>query len=509
MSDGQKPEQFFARVEARARRLDTLLCVGLDPHPADLDVEDYAALGDHGRDVAAYEALEFCRNIIEQTRDVAAAYKPNSAFFEALGASGFKALQTLIRELHDIPTILDAKRGDIGSTSAAYATAAFSIQGAGSITVQPYLGWEAIAPFLTDRSKSVFVLCRTTNEGAQQYQETRDARGIRLFERIAADAAAHEHAGQIGLVAAGTDPAALARIRGLAPDAWLLVPGIGAQGADADAAVAAGLRADGLGILVSSSRSIARAESPREAATKIRDQIRLSQALARKNQASASKDSADAGAERLDRTRVGASAAADFAEIAAALLATGCVQFGSFVLKSGLSSPVYLDLRRLSGSADAMFSVGRAYVDVLQRVSFDRVAALPYAGLPLATAACIVGGYPMIYPRKEPKDHGRRLAIEGPFEYGETAVVVDDLATRGTSVLEALPSLTAAGLHVHDVVVLVDRQSGATARLAERGLRLHAVATMRQLLSHWRDNGAVSTTQVDDVLRFLDESAAE
>ncbi len=464
---------FFSRLQERARAIDSLICVGLDPHPADI--------GDGG----APAALAFCRRIVAQTTPYALAFKPNAAFFEALGAEGVAALNTLVGEIEPhVPVILDAKRGDIASTAAAYARAAFDVAGAGAITLHPYLGWQALEPLLERADRGAFVLCRTTNPGADARQEAVLADGRRMFETIASEAATHPRADRIGLVAGGTAPAALARIRQLNHTAWLLVPGIGAQGADATMAVSAGLRGDGLGLLVSASRSIARAASPGAAAEALRDQVRAAVAAAKPAEHRSEKQ-------------------ATLAEVARALLDTGCVQFGSFVLKSGLESPIYLDLRRLSGSPEAMRTVARAYTTLLRGLSFERVAALPYAGLPLATAACLVGGWPMIYPRKTVKDHGRRQRIEGPFAAGDKVVIVDDLATRGTSVLEALPSLTAAGLQIRDVVVLVDRDSGAGDRLAEAGVRLHAVVRLRELLSHWRANGAVAAAQVDAVERFL------
>lgn len=472
---------FFDRLSRRAQAIDSLICVGIDPHP-----EDLVGLGEQG-------ALEFARGIVDATKHAALAFKPNSAFFEALGPSGMRALQTLVTELEpDVPVILDAKRGDIGSTSRAYARAAFDTIGASAITVSPFLGWEALAPFVERPDRAAFVLCRTSNPGAAQLQHARLSDGRLLFEAIAEQAADHAQADRIGLVAAGTTIEPLRRIRRLHPDGWLLVPGIGAQGGDARAAVAAGLRtSDGLGLLVSASRSIARAADPTEAVESLRDSVR------------AARDAAKLDSERCSDDGAGAALGRDAAELADALLATGCVQFGSFVLKSGLQSPIYLDLRRLSGSPQAMWTAARAYRRVLATLSFDRVAALPYAGLPLATAACMAGEWPMIYPRKEIKDHGARNRIEGPFAAGETAVVVDDLATRGTSVREMVPSMTAAGLRVRDVVVLVDRNSGADNELADVGLRLHSVVGLRELLVHWRATNAVDSDKILQVQAFL------
>ena len=140
---------------------------------------------------------------------------------------------------------------------------------------------------------------------------------------------------------------------------------------------------------------------------------------------------------------------------------------------------------------------------LLARLAFDRLAALPYAALPIATAISLQAGWPLIYPRKEAKDYGTRAEIEGEFHPGETAVVIDDLATTGASKFEAIAKLTAAGLLVRDVVVLIDRQSGAAAALAAAGLRLHAVFTLTALLDHWQRTAQVPAAQIEAARAFI------
>src|SRR5689334_915937 len=162
------------------------------------------------------------------------------------------------------------------------------------------------------------------------------------------------------------------------------------------------------------------------------------------------------------------------AALADGLLEAGCIKFGQFTLKSGLTSPIYIDLRQLVTYPALLSKVAQAYLPVLKQLQFDRLAGLPYAAIPIATAISLQGNYPMIYPRKEVKTYGTKAEIEGQYQAGETAVVIDDLTTTGGSKFEGIEKLTSAGLKVRDVVVLVDRQSGAKESLEQAGLQLHA-----------------------------------
>jgi len=171
------------------------------------------------------------------------------------------------------------------------------------------------------------------------------------------------------------------------------------------------------------------------------------------------------------------------------LLSAGCIKFGEFTLKSGLKSPIYIDLRRVITYPKLLERIGAAYLPFLKDLKFDRIAGLPYAAIPIATAITLAGNYPMIYPRKEVKTYGTKAEIEGEYHAGETIVVIDDLATTGGSKFEAIEKLTSAGLVVKDVVVLVDRQSGAKESLAQAGYSMHAVLTIGQLLGYWKENG--------------------
>lgn len=470
---------FFPTLEHRAREIDSLLCIGLDPQPEDLPVATAAA------------ARDFCLRLIESSAGVAAAFKPNAAFFEAFGPEGAQVLQDVIAAIpQGIPVILDAKRGDIASTAAAYARAAFRAFGADAVTINPYLGRDAVQPFLADPEHGVFLLCKTSNPGAADLQDLMIwPGGVSLYEHIAGLAEQWNEHDNLGLVVGATHPQALRVVRNTAPHLWILAPGVGAQGGDLQAALRAGLRSDGLGMLIPVSRAISRAQNPAATAETLCRKINLEREAIQKKRAS--RAAGETGFDPMLRP------------LADRLLEAGCVQFGDFTLKSGLHSPVYIDLRRLTGFPRLLNQVGQAYLASLRGLTFDRLAALPYAALPIATAISLQGGWPLIYPRKEAKSYGTSAEIEGVFQSGERVVVIDDLTTTGGSKLEAIEKLAAGGLVVEDIVVLIDRESGAAKSLAQAGYRLHAVFTLSALVDYWEQSSAITPKQAEAVRRFI------
>ena len=189
--------------------------------------------------------------------------------------------------------------------------------------------------------------------------------------------------------------------------------------------------------------------------------------------------------------------------LADGLLEAGCIKFGEFTLKSGLKSPIYIDLRQIISYPKLLEQIGAAYLPLLKGLKFDRIAGLPYAAIPIATVISLQGNYPMIYPRKEVKTYGTKAEIEGEYQAGETVVIIDDLATTGGSKFEAIEKLTEAGLVVKDVVVLIDRQSGAKESLAQAGFAMHAVLTITQLLDYWEQTQKVEKDKIEATRKFL------
>jgi orotidine-5'-phosphate decarboxylase len=203
-------------------------------------------------------ALEaFLRGIVEATRDLVCCYKPNLAFFEALGMPGHVALRSVLGALpRDVPVLVDAKRGDTPQTMRAYARAIFDELGADAVTVNPYLGGDSVAPFFEYADRGVFVLCKTSNPGAGEIQDLLVDDAERLFLNVARRALTWDQHGTLGLVVGATYPSDVAAVRAIAPAAPILLPGVGAQAGDLERSVQAALDADGGGAIVNVSRSL-------------------------------------------------------------------------------------------------------------------------------------------------------------------------------------------------------------------------------------------------------------
>jgi len=188
------------------------------------------------------------------------------------------------------------------------------------------------------------------------------------------------------------------------------------------------------------------------------------------------------------------------------LFNAACIQFGTFTLRSGLISPIYVDLRLLVSHPPLLREVARVMAEVACGLQFDRIAAIPYAGLPIGVALALELDRPLIYPRREVKAHGSRRVIEGAFAPGEVALLVDDLITRGDSKLEAIAPLEKAGLTVRDVLVLIDREQGGAEDLARHGYRLHAVLRLTQVLDTLRQSGRIAPEQHREALAYLQKT---
>ena len=519
---------FFERLELRAVTVNSLLCVGLDPHAADLPPGENTAEG----------AYSFCARLVAATADVAAAFKPNAAFFEAHGAAGVDALARLIANVikpTGVPVVLDVKRGDISTTADAYADAAYDVYAADSVTVSGYMGRDSIAPFLRP-GKGAWVLCKTSNPSSSELQSlvvaSKAGTGpTRVFEVVAE--LSHTVWGSpanVGLVVGATDVEALRSTRSVAADTWILAPGVGFQGGDLRGALAAGLRADGLGLLLPVSRGISRAADPAAAARAFCDAINGVRAEV--------KAAAQCAAVS---TPVGVPSLAPYQrDFFAGALAAGVLRFGSFTLKSGRISPYFFNAGNFRSGA-SLGALGATYASTIRRaiaegLQFDVLFGPAYKGIPLVAAASISlaasggGDVPFAYNRKEAKDHGEGGVLVGAPVAGLRVLIVDDVISAGTAVGESVSFLRAAGAIPVGVVIGLDRQErgageGATLSAvqqvrADYGIPVFAVATLDALLAYVRAEAAAGdagvarlglgadAVAVADLLQRIDEYRA-
>jgi orotidine-5'-phosphate decarboxylase len=249
---------YFERLRALARERQTMLCVGLDPDPERIEG-------------GAAGALRHCLEVVRQTDEHVCCFKPNSAFWEQYGPDGWKALLELRAAVPATPFLLDAKRGDMDNTMRAYARAVFATLGMDAATVNPYLGADSVLEFTKYADRGVYVLCRTSNPGANDLQHL-EANGRPLYAHAALLAERLNEHGNVGLVVGATAPAQVAEVRKMSTLPFLL-PGVGAQGGDVDAAVRAAFNGDPASCLVAASRSVIFAASPGREAAAVRAQI--------------------------------------------------------------------------------------------------------------------------------------------------------------------------------------------------------------------------------------------
>ncbi len=470
---------FFQRLEDRCRKINSLLCIGLDPRHSSLPRQD--------RGMGLKGMIDENKRIIESTSHLVLAYKPNIAFYEALGAPGIKALEVTLEFIPDeIPVILDAKRGDIGATALAYEQAIYGHLGVDAVTLSPYMGYDSVEPFIRNEGKAAFLLCRTSNPGAEDIQLLETLDGESFYAKVSDIAVSWGE--NFGLVVAANALDALSEIRARHPGVWFLSPGIGTQGGRMGEAVSAGMSDSGAGILPVVARGISQAEDPAEAARKFLDELNRAR---------------DAAGTISDKRKYRAKDAFK-RRFLGGLIDAQCFKTGEFTLKSGETSPFYIDLRKIMSFPKLMKDAARAYARLIRDLRakgkfFDAIAGIPVAGLSLAQAVSLETGIPMIFPRMNAKSHGTGARVEGDWSEGDNVLLLDDLITAGTSKLEAVEVLKNAGLRVETLVVLIERGAAGRRAVENAGIELLSFAEIREFLPVCLERSLISEKQRTDL----------
>lgn len=484
----QAAPTWASRVAGAIAAQNSLLCAGLDPVYEKLPAE--YRTGSVADDIFAYN-----RRIIDGAAPYAAAFKPQYKCYSAEGEEGIAALRrtcAYIKERYPhIPVILDAKYADIGHVLERCAHEAYDMLGVDAVTAMPAPGKEALSPLFSAPGKGCFMVVRTSNQGADELQDIEVAGGGPLYVEITRRiASGWNESGNIGFVGPATDPQALARIRQTAPHMPILCPGVGAQGGDVEAAVAAGLDADGSGLLINVSRGIMEAPDPAEAARKWRDAM---------NEARTRREAAPPGANPL------------LEQVIIEMHRIGAIRFEPVTLKSGLVSPYYNNLRILASHPALLRRVSALMAETMERANVrpDIVIGIAEAGIPLAVALSVYTGMPAGYVRSSAKQHGTKRMVEGDWREGAAAVLVDDVISDGASKLEVLDHLRQVGLQVRDIVVLVDRCQGGPELLSRHGLNCHAAVEMEDVLDILLAKGLITQAQVQESHRFMREAQAQ
>ena len=473
---------FWDKLNSAIAQNQSLLVVGLDPNP-EMMPSRYHTQGNNSTIIDNLWAwLEF---IIEETSDLVCAYKPTFGFYQALGIPGVELLEKTIGAIPShIPIILDAKHGDI-NTSSILAQRVFEEWKVDAITVSPYSGQDHIAPFLIYPGKAVFVLCCTSNPAAVALQHYPNSESP-LYLQVVKEAKTWGRPEELGLEVGTTSPDILAKIRAVAPERVILVRSIWADGGNnLSEILAAGLNGNGDGLLIPVPQDMLTIEKPAVAIKCLREEINQGR----------SKVILEGSTCELWMPDVCLLEKHPQEDLILQLYDIGSIMFGEFIQASGAIFPYYIDLRNVISNPQLFHQILSAYADILANLEFDRIAGIPYGSLPTATGLSLRLNHPMIYPRKEVKAHGTRRVVEGNFEAGETVVVVDDILISGKSVMEGAEKIKSVGLQVNDIVVFIDHEEGVKDRLRGNGYRAYSVLTISEITKTLYQAGRINDGQ--------------
>ena len=492
---------FFVKLTDAIADRQSLLVTGLDPNPEML--QSWAARrGLAGRSFLS-QARHWIKAVIEATAPHVCAYKPSLGFYQALGPVGLELLLE-VRDLvpHDLPLIIDAKHGDLNSSSA-LAHYLFKDLGADAVTLSPLAGQDIAAPFLLYPDKAVVMTCHSSNQAARQIQHYPNEE-TPLYLQIVRETQLWATPDQLLLEVGTSDPQILARVRAEAPERFLILRSLWGEEEKLDAMLQAGLGAAADGLLLPLPQNLLVEDDMASRAEALKQQITAKRQQWLENH---DKGNPDTCALWLPEKQPSAD---PLESLIVDLFDIGCLLFGDYVQASGAVFNYYVDLRQIISDPNLFHRVLHAYAGKLQGLEFDRIAGIPYGSLPTATGLSLQLHKPLIYPRKEVKAHGARRLIEGDFEEGDRVVVVDDILITGGSVLEGIGKLESSGLTVQDVVVFIDHGGDhdrrARERLAAASYSCHSVLDIAQITAVLQRAGRLSDAQAASLGSGHDDS---
>lgn len=472
---------FFKKLTTAIERNQSLLIVALDPNPEMMPLEYHA--GDD-RSELPQQLWKWLSFIINETSDLICAYKPTLGFYEALGIPGLELLFQVIKAVpHNIPIILDAKHGDL-NTSTVFARTVFEQWGVDAVTLNPYVGQDHAASFLVYPDNGTVILCRTSNLGAVNLQEYPNSDNP-FYLQVVKEVQTWGTPEQLFLEVGTTNGEVLRKIRAIAPERYILLRSIWAKSGNLKEILSAGLNKNREGLLIPVPQDQLSTQDLRKNIISLRDEI-----ITLKNSLGEERSSCEIWTSNVCLLNKH-----PHQDLILQLYDLGCLLFGEYVQASGATFSYYIDLRKIISNPQIFQQVLQAYVEILKTLKFDRIAGIPYGSLPTATGLSLLLNSPMIYPRKEVKAHGTRRLIEGNFEIGETVVVVDDVLISGKSVMEGAEKIASSGLKVKDIVVFIDHEEGVKDKLKAKGYQAYSVVAISEITETLYSAGRINHEQ--------------
>jgi uridine monophosphate synthetase len=466
---------------------------GLDPNPEML--QSWALRHGMGNRSFLSQARHWIKAVVEVTSPHVCAIKASLGFYQALGPLGLELLLE-VRDLvpRDLPLIIDAKHGDLNS-STALAHYLFKDLGVDAVTLSPLAGQDIAAPFLLYADKAVVITCRSSNPAAKRIQY-HPSESDPLFLQIVRESQLWGTPDQLLLEVGTSDPKVLAQVRQAAPERVLMLRSIWSEEERLDGLLEAGLNQAADGLLLPLPQNLLVEDDLSEQAEALKGLINRGRQRWLEQQPANGNSSCDVW---LASPKAEPNDQDPLAELILDLFDIGCLLFGDYVQASGAVFNYYIDLRQIISDPNLFHRVLHGYSGLLKQLEFDRIAGIPYGSLPTATGLSLALHKPLIYPRKEVKAHGARRLIEGDFNEGDRVVVVDDILITGGSVLEGIAKLESSGLVVNDVVVFIDhggrKDRQARERLESQGYRLHAVLDIERITQVLLQAGRLTAEQ--------------